>query len=82
MANYVIVHTNQKKYITYITFSGINKHLPEQHFMRIHKSYMVALAAIKTIDGDEIITSIARLPLAKSFREQVMKRIGHKLIKR
>jgi len=82
MANYVIVHTHQKKYITYITFSSINKHLPEQHFMRIHKSYMVAVAAIKTIDGDEIITSFARLPLGKSFREQVMKKIGHKLIKR
>jgi DNA-binding LytR/AlgR family response regulator len=82
MANYVIVHTQQKKFITYITFSSISKHLPDQHFMRIHKSYMVAMPAIKTIDGDEIITSIARLPLGKSFRDRVMKKIEPRLIKR
>jgi DNA-binding LytR/AlgR family response regulator len=82
MANYVIIHTLQKKYITYITFSGICKRLPDQLFMRIHKSYMVAVSAIKTIDSDEIITSSVRLPLSKSYKEKVMNRIEFKLIKR
>jgi DNA-binding LytR/AlgR family response regulator len=82
MANYVIIHTQQKKYITYITFSGICKRLPENHFMRIHKSYMVAVSAIKTIDDDEIITSTVSLPLSKSYKEQVMNKIELKLFKR
>ncbi len=82
MANYVIVHTKQKKYITYITFSGIYKRLPDNLFMRIHKSYMVAVSAIMTIDGDEVITSKARLPLSKSYKENVMNKIEFKLIKR
>ena len=82
MANYVIIHTQQKKYITYITFSGICKRLPDNLFMRIHKSYMVAVSAIKTIDGDEIITSTVSLPLSKSYKEQVMNKIEFKLFKR
>ena len=82
MANYVIIHTQQKKYITYITFSGICKRLPDNLFMRIHKSYMVAVSAIKTIDDDEIITSTVSLPLSKSYKEQVMNKIELKLFKR
>jgi len=82
MANYVIIHTQQKKYITYITFSGICKRLPDNLFMRIHKSYMVAVSAIKTIDDDEIITSTVSLPLSKSYKEQVMNKIESKLFKR
>jgi DNA-binding LytR/AlgR family response regulator len=82
MANYVIIHTQQKKYITYITFSGICKRLPDNLFMRIHKSYMVAVSAIKTIDDDEIITCTASLPLSKSYKEQVMNKIESKLFKR
>ena len=82
MANYVIIHTQQKKYITYITFSGICKRLPDNLFMRIHKSYMVAVSAIKTIDGDEVITSTVRLPFSKSYKEKVMNKIEFKLIKR
>ena len=82
MANYVIIHTQQKKYITYITFSGICKRLPDNLFMRIHKSYMVAVSAIKTIDDDEIITSTVSLPLSKSYKEQGMNKIELKLFKR
>ena len=82
MANYVIIHTQQKKYITYITFSGICRRLPDHLFMRIHKSYMVAVSAIKTIDGDEVITSTVRLPFSKSYKEKVMNKIEFKLIKR
>jgi DNA-binding LytR/AlgR family response regulator len=82
MANYVIIHTRQKKYITYITFSGIEEQLPAHLFVRIHKSYLVAISAIQTIDGDEVITSLMRLPMSKSYKNDVMGRIESKLIKR
>lgn len=82
MANYVIIHTRQKKFITYLTFSGIEEQLPAHLFVRIHKSYLVAISAIQTIDGTEVITGTVRLPLSKNYRNEVMNRIGSKLIKR
>jgi len=82
MANYVIIHTRQKKYITYLTFSGIEHQLPADLFVRIHKSYLVAISAIQTIDGNEVITNSMRLPLSKNYRSDVMNRIESKLIKR
>lgn len=82
MANYVIIHTRQKKYITYLTFSGIEEQLPAELFVRIHKSFLVAISAIQTIDGNEVITSTMRLPLSKNYRNDVMNRIESRFIKR
>ena len=83
MANYVIIHTRQKKYITYLTFSGIEEQLPDHLFVRIHKSFLVAISAIQTIDGGEVlITGPTRLPLSKNYRNEVMTRIESRLIKR
>jgi len=82
MANYVIIHTHQKKYITYLTFSGIEAKLPAHLFVRIHKSYLVAVSAIQTIDGAEIVTSSMRLPISKHYRNLVLARIEPKIIKR
>jgi DNA-binding LytR/AlgR family response regulator len=82
MANYVIIYTRQKKYITYLTFSGIEEQLPAELFVRIHKSYLVAISAIQTIDGDEVLTSSMRLPISKNYRHDVMSRIESRIIKR
>ncbi len=82
MANYVIIYTKQKKYITYLTFSGIEEQLPAELFVRIHKSFLVAISAIQTIDGNEVITNMARLPLSKNYRNEVMSRIESRFIKR
>jgi DNA-binding LytR/AlgR family response regulator len=82
MSNYVIIHTRQKKFITWLTFKGIVNQLPENLFLRIHKSYLVSLSAILTIDGDEIITSESRLPLSKTYKEKVMSIIESKTFKR
>jgi DNA-binding LytR/AlgR family response regulator len=82
MANYVIIHTKQKKYITYLTFSGIEEQLPSHLFVRIHKSFLVAISAIQTIDGNEVITSSVRLPMSKNHRNDVMSKIESRFIKR
>jgi DNA-binding LytR/AlgR family response regulator len=82
LANYVIIHTRQKKYITYLTFSGIEEQLPSDLFVRIHKSYIVAISAIQTIDGTEVITGSMRLPIGKNYRNDVMSRIEARLFRR
>jgi DNA-binding LytR/AlgR family response regulator len=82
MSNYVIIHTRLKKYITYLTFSGIEEQLPVHLFVRIHKSFLVAISAIQTIDSNEVITSLIRLPISKNYRNDVMNRIESRFIKR
>ncbi|CAN5256314.1 LytTR family DNA-binding domain-containing protein [soil metagenome] len=82
MSNYIIVHTQQKKYVAYLTFKGIEEKLPQHLFIRIHKSFLVSVNAIQTIDVNEVRLENCSLPVSKSYREEVIERIGDRLFKR
>ncbi len=82
MSNYVIVHTTQKKYITYLTFKAIEEQLPQNVFIRIHKSFLVSLHAVKTIDGNELKLENISLPISKNYKEEVLGKISNRFIRR
>ncbi|MDQ6764314.1 MAG: LytTR family DNA-binding domain-containing protein [Bacteroidota bacterium] len=82
MSNYVIVHTLQKKYISYLTSRSIEEQLPHELFVRIHKSFLVAVNSIETIDGNEIKIGNFTLPISKSYKENIMNSISNRLFKR
>ena len=82
MSNYIIVHTTQKKYITYLTFKAVEEQLPQNVFIRIHKSFLVSLNAVKTIDGNELKLENASLPISKNYKEEVLSKIAKRFIRR
>jgi DNA-binding LytR/AlgR family response regulator len=82
MSNYVIVHTPQRKYISYITSKSIEEQLPHNLFVRIHKSFLIAVNSIDTIDGNEVRIGKHTLPISKNQKDEVMSRIGNRLFKR
>jgi DNA-binding LytR/AlgR family response regulator len=82
MSNYIVVHTYHKKYITYLTFKGVEEQLPQQMFIRIHKSFLVSINAVKAIDGNEIVLEKLSLPISKTYKEDVLTRISNKMLKR
>ena len=83
LQNYVVIHTRDKKLITYLTLSGLESQLPEDQFLKVHKSFVVSIASIKAIDGNEILIGEARIPISRSLKETVVNRIlGNQLFKR
>ncbi len=82
MSNYIIIHTKQKKYIAYLTFKGIEDRLPQNLFIRIHKSFLVSINAIQSIEANEIRLEKVSLPVSKNYKEEVMNKIGERLFKR
>lgn len=75
LQNYVVLHTSQRKYITYLTFKAVEDYLPEQQFLRVHKSYIVALAKIDRIAGSDIVIGPHCIPISRHLKEEVMERI-------
>ncbi|MBS1730833.1 MAG: response regulator transcription factor [Bacteroidetes bacterium] len=82
MSNYVIVHTQQKKHIAYLTFKSIEDKLPFQQFIRIHKSFLVSISAIESVGANEVNLKECILPIGKTYREDVKNRIETWLFKR
>jgi two-component system, LytTR family, response regulator len=83
MQNYVSIHTKEKKYITYLTFKSVEDHLPSAGFLKIHKSYIVSIAKIDSIEGNFVRIGTHELPISRSSKEEVLEKIlQNKYLKR
>lgn len=84
LQNYVVIHTAERKYITYLTLGAVEEQLPQQQFMKIHKSYLIALGKVKAIEGNEVVLQNShRIPISRALKDDVMNRIlGNNLLRR
>jgi len=73
--NYVKLHTIKRTYLASITTSELEKCLPEKSFMRIHKSYIVALDKIDTTEKDFVIIKNEKLPIGITYKRELSDRI-------
>jgi len=64
------------KILTQQTFSSFEKQLPLLQFARIHKSYMVALSKIESIERHRVKIGAALLPVSDSYMDEFYRRIG------
>lgn len=75
MREYVAFHTRSGgKILSLLSLKQLEEELPAQAFIRIHKSYIVPIQGIKTLEGNQILVDGGKLPVGASFREEVMKR--------
>lgn len=61
--NYINIHTQEEKHMTFLTMKEIEHHLPASTFIRVHRSFIVNINRVKVIernrlkllDGTEIV---------------------------
>jgi DNA-binding LytR/AlgR family response regulator len=73
--NYVKLHTTKRTYLASITTSEFEKCLPEKNFMRIHKSYIVALDKIDETEKDFVIIRKEKLPIGITYKRELSDRL-------
>ncbi|AOM79349.1 LytR/AlgR family response regulator transcription factor [Pedobacter steynii] len=73
--NYVQVHTGKHTYLSPITTTEIEHKLDRLRFIRIHKSYIVALSRIQKIAGGQLLLeNDFILPIGNTFRRELLER--------
>lgn len=83
LQNYAVIHVPDRKLITYITLTSLEHQLPNDQFLKVHKSFLISVAHIRAIEGDEIILKDARIPISRNRRDDVIQQIlGNSLFKR
>lgn len=83
MLNYVVLHTESRNLMVYITIKSILEQLPPANFLKVHKSFIVNTGKIKSIDRDEINMGKATVPVSQALYETVLKDIlRDRMIKR
>ena len=85
MKDYVLIYlaSEPEPIVTHITLKAIEEKLPSDMFMRVHRSYIVALDKITAIDscGDILIDKIS-VPVSDSYRKEIEKHVKENLLAR
>jgi len=74
--DYRRIHTNTKKIMTLQTFVELEKEIPAAVICRVHKSYMVAINKIDTLEKDRIHIQKMVIPVSETYKQQFLKIIG------
>jgi len=74
--DYVKVHTTDRLYLVYSTFSKIEAALPTKDFSRIHRSYIVRVDKIDNIEQLSLSIAGQVLPMGKSFKAELLRKMG------
>ncbi|GAA3994946.1 LytR/AlgR family response regulator transcription factor [Mucilaginibacter dorajii] len=72
MQNYVNIFTLKGKYVTMLSLKNLEENLTGKAFIRVHKSYIVAINKIDGIEGNEIFIQSGKIPISRNYREQVI----------
>jgi len=73
MKDYLSVHTKHARILTLMNFGQIISKLPENDFLRVHKSYLISKNKIDKFDSSEIIIQGTIIPLSKTYKNEFLK---------
>ena len=76
MGDYVKVHTAQKFHVVHATLKSIEEKLPLSKFIRVHRSYIVAINKIDYIQEGTISIGKSSIPVADTHKSNLSKRLN------
>jgi DNA-binding LytR/AlgR family response regulator len=76
LGDYVCIFCPQKKFTIHYTLSAIEKLLPPSKFMRIHRSYMVALNKIDSFEDGTVYVNQNAIPIGESQKSNLLKQLN------
>ena len=75
LKDYVRVKTKTQAWVSYQSLSAITEKLPAEKFIRIHRSFTIAIDKVNTIEGNCVEIDGKLIPISREHRQEVLKRI-------
>jgi|TARA_B110000093_G_scaffold144546_1_gene156184 DNA-binding LytR/AlgR family response regulator len=75
LRDYLKITTQTNKYIIHSTLSNFTSLLPESNFIRIHRSFTIAIDKIDTVEGNSVEIEGIRYVIGRSYVENAKKKI-------
>tara|TARA_B100000508_G_scaffold140643_1_gene142549 strand:+ start:2819 stop:3538 length:720 start_codon:yes stop_codon:yes gene_type:complete len=76
MRDYRRIHLPDQRIMTLQTFTEFEKVIPKKWVIRVHKSYMVGINAIESIERKRIKIGDKRIPVSESYQKEFYKQIN------
>lgn len=71
LGDYVKVFTAAGPMVTYERLSYLEEKLPEEHFLRVHKSYIIATGQVQSFSGSEVKVAGKRIPVGRMYKDRL-----------
>lgn len=75
MGDYVKLYTQEKFYAVHTTLKAVEERLPASRFLRVHRSYLVAINKIDSMEAGVLIINRTPVPVADAYRAALNKRM-------
>lgn len=75
LSDYIKIHLSDKIILTRETITAIEAKLPKNRFLRIHRSYIVALSQIQSFTNEHVTVHRKALSISRSYKKEVLKRL-------
>lgn len=78
LKDYVVVHTVSERFTIHSTMKDIQKKLPQKHFVRAHRSFIVNIDKIDIIEDSNLIMGDDKkvIPIGGSYKEDLLSRLS------
>jgi len=73
--HYVVFHTAAGEFLSRMSMSELLAALPEAEFVRVHKSFVVALSKIDTIERHTVNIRGKEIPIGENFKADFLSRV-------
>jgi len=78
LQNYVTIYSAKGKYVTMLSLKMLEEKLSKQAFIRVHKSFIIAINRIDSIESAELCIGSSHIPISRNYREEVLERVLNK----
>lgn len=80
LKNHVKVILPSQRHITLVNMQDIEKKLDNEKFVRVHRSFIVALSKIKSFNSSGLYIADQFIPIGRSYKLSVMERLNKFLL--
>lgn len=80
LKDYISIFTHSERVITLQNMKKMEDVLPAGHFIRVHKSYIIALDKIESIERSRILIGEKIIPIGDTYRDPFFKMIENRNI--
>jgi DNA-binding LytR/AlgR family response regulator len=71
--NYIFIHVFKTKHAAYLTMEEIEQYLPRERFLRVHRSFIVNLEKIRTMENGQVtLEEGSVIPLGRAYKEPLV----------
>jgi DNA-binding LytR/AlgR family response regulator len=67
LKDYIKVFTSSENYLVHKSLTSITEELPVNNFIRIHRSYTLAIDKVKSVEGNLVEIGASRIPIGRKY---------------